>query len=164
MPKIRPQKGTTNISVVIENKQILSTVQVLRRIDQAEEEVFLEFNAEDPQYTALWDTGAMRTTVLPRVVRNSNLMRSGFEPSVGIDGVAIVRPLYPAAFFFQTDRSGSSRASFMLDMVEVAMLERDDQLFGGIDVIIGMDIILKGNSTLKKLPNGNVLFTHQRRR
>ena len=123
----------------------------------------MEFDTEYPRYTAIWDTGATRTTVVPRVVSQSAyLVRSGFEPSVGIDGIATVRPLYPAAFMIQTEGSGSARSHFMLDLVNVAMLERDDQLFGGVDVLIGMDIILKGNSTLKRLPNGNVLFTHTR--
>ena len=100
------------------------------------------------------DTGAERTTVVPRVIRDTGLQSHGFCENRGVEGVVTTRPVYLASIGMPT----SGGATF--HTAELVMLERDDQL-GGVDVLIGMDIISRGDLAITADENGELWFSYR---
>lgn len=105
------------------------------------------------QFTALWDTGAETTHVVPRVVDAADLQSVGYRDSRGIDGTVTRRRAYRASiltFSGLTVPKGAKEVSpsqLKIHATTVIALEEDSQL-GGIDVLIGMDIIGAGDFAL----------------
>lgn len=115
-----------------------------------------KYRVEAPKsqsFSAVWDTGASGTVVVPKVVRAANLKSRGFRMSSGIDGVTRRRSIYPACIAMAVSQG------IVLHHTEVLMLERDDQL-GDIDVLIGMDIISAGETLIAKRHDGTVWLTY----
>ena len=73
------------------------------------------------RFTAVWDTGAERTTVVPRVIENTQLKSHGFCKNRGVDGIVQTRPVYLASISMQTIGGVTFHST------EIVRLERDDQ-------------------------------------
>ena len=105
------------------------------------------------QFIALWDTGAEFTHVVPEVIQAAGLKSIGFKPSAGIDGVITNRKLYRASVVTVSgvtvplDPTDVTAREMKLHATTVVGLESDDQL-GGIHVLLGMDIIGRGDFAL----------------
>ena len=69
----------------------------------------------------------------------------------GIGSTPKQRPAYPASVVFHTGKAVN------FQFVDVAMLEDDNQL-GGADMLIGMDIIAKGETRIGR-KNGKLWFS-----
>ena len=111
----------------------------------------LRITAWGTDFTAIWDTGAPFTLVVPRVVQTASLVQRGFRRVGGIGSEPQKRPAYPASVVFLA----SNAVNFQF--VDVTMLENDNQL-GGADMLIGMDIISKGETKIGKR-NGDLWFS-----
>ena len=111
----------------------------------------LRLTTWDADFTAIWDTGAPFTLVVPRVVQTAGLKQRGFRKVGGIGSEPKQRPAYPASLLFLAPNSLS------LQFVDVTMLEDDSQL-GGADMLIGMDIITKGETRIGR-KNGELWFS-----
>ena len=111
----------------------------------------LRLTTWDTDFTAIWDTGAPFTLVVPRVVQTASLKQRGFRMVGGIGSAPKQRPAYPASLLFLAPNSLS------LQFVDVTMLEDDSQL-GGADMLIGMDIIAKGETRIGR-KNGELWFS-----
>ena len=94
------------------------------------------------QFTAIWDTGAPFTIVVPSVVQAARLQQRGFRPVGGIGTKPQKRPAFPASVVLSTS-GGKMHPQF----VDVAMVEHDSHL-GGAELLIGMDIIAKGETRI----------------
>lgn len=70
------------------------------------------------RFTALWDTGAERTTVVPKVIRAFGLEPLEFGTIIGIDGKASPSPIYFASIGMVTC------GGFAFSNVKVFALER----------------------------------------
>ena len=103
----------------------------------------LRLTTWETDFTAIWDTGAPFTLVVPRVVRTASLKQRGFRMVGGIGSEPKQRPAYPASILFLVPNSLS------LQFIDVTMLEDDNQL-GGADILIGMDIIAKGETRIAR--------------
>ena len=154
----RPQH--TALTFPLENpNRIVCPVLVAQAVpaNNTSNEVEVELNAA--QFTALWDTGAESTHVVPRVVLAANLESIGFRPSKGIDGKVTQRRAYRASivtFSGLTVPLGTTAVrpqELKLHSTTVIGLEEDSQL-GGVDVLIGMDIIGRGDFALSYDSNG----------
>ena len=103
----------------------------------------LRLTTWETDFTAIWDTGAPFTLVVPRVVQTAGLKQRGFRMVGGIGSESKQRPAYPASILFLAPNSLS------LQFIDVTMLEDDNQL-GGADILIGMDIIAKGETRIAR--------------
>ena len=90
------------------------------------------------RFTAIWDTGSTITAVVPRVMAKTHLHPHGFINHAGIDGINKRRSTVLASIAMSTSGGTTYYSTRMV------LLERDDQL-GGADVLIGMDIISRGD-------------------
>ena len=113
----------------------------------------LQTDVASQQFLALWDTGAEFTHVVPQVIQAAGLKSVGFRPSAGIDGVITNRKLYRASVVTVSGVTvplGTTNVTapvMKLHATTVVGLESDDQL-RGIHVLIGMDIIGRGDFAL----------------
>lgn len=73
--------------------------------------------------------------------------------TAGIDGIVSRRPVYPASLVMN-----ATATNLAIHFTDVVKLERDDQL-GGIDMLVGMDIIATGETRIAKREDGNLWFT-----
>ena len=101
----------------------------------------LRLTTWDTDFTAIWDTGAPFTLVVPRVVQTASLKQRGFRKVGGIGSAPKQRPAYPASVVLRAPNAVN------LQFIDVTMLEDDNQL-GGADMLIGMDIIAKGETRI----------------
>ena len=106
------------------------------------------------RFTAVWDTGAERTTVVPGVIENTQLKSHGFCKNRGVDGIVQTRPVYLASISMQTTGGVTFHST------EIVRLERDDQL-GDVDVLIGMDIICRGDAAITADEQGGLWFSYR---
>ena len=107
--------------------------------------------AHNTQFLAIWDTGAPYTLVVPKVVKAAKLAQRGFRLVGGIGSAPRQRPAYPASIVFYAP----TQVSFQF--VDITMLERDDEL-AGADILIGMDIIKRGETRIGP-KNGGLWFS-----
>ena len=107
----------------------------------------LRFSAVETVLIGIWDTGAPYTLVVPSVVQTASLIQRGFKPVGGLGTEPKDRPAYPASIVFGT----SDGVHFQF--VDVTMLEDDEQL-GGAHVLIGMDIIGRGETRIWRKRDG----------
>ena len=131
--------------------RIQSQVRIGSPISKADTTGKLHLTTWDTDVTAIWDTGAPFTLAVPRVVQTANLKQRGFRKVGGIGSTPKQRPAYPASVLFLAPNSLS------LQFVDVTMLEDDSQL-GGADMLIGMDIIAKGETRIGR-KNGELWFS-----
>ena len=111
----------------------------------------LRLTTWDTDFTAIWDTGAPFTLVVPRVVQTASLKQRGFRKVGGIGSAPKQRPAYPASVVLHAPNAVN------LQFIDVTMLEDDNQL-GGADMLIGMDIIAKGETRIGRR-NGELWFS-----
>ena len=107
-------------------------------------------------FRAIWDTGAARTTVVPSVIATANLNPHGYCDNRGIDGIVKRRPVVLASIFMST-RQGDKQA-LTAHTAEMVVLESDGQL-GDVDVLIGMDIISRGDMAITADNKGVLWFS-----
>ena len=92
------------------------------------------FGLHGAPFKALWDTGAMRTMVVPMVIRAAKLKAVSFERTAGIDGSITIRKTYHAVIVTQSDltvqpgRKARQARRMKLHGTTVIGLERDGQL------------------------------------
>ena len=136
---------------VEDSTRIQSYVRIGSPIGKDDKTGKLRLTTWDTKFTAIWDTGAPFTLVVPRVVQTASLKQRGFKMVGGIGSEPKLRPAYPASIMLLAPNS------LDLQFVDVTMLEDDDQL-GGADVLIGMDIIAKGETRIGRR-NGELWFS-----
>lgn len=103
--------------------------------------------------SALWDTGATRTCVIPRVVDESKLEFSGHDTMYGLDNLPKERELYHATMAIP-EKPLDQDTMIAFHSTTVAKLEEDDQLHG-LDMIIGMDLIMRGDFWISGAKQGD---------
>lgn len=134
-----------------DSTRIQSYVRIGSPIGNDDKTGKLRLTTWDTNFTAIWDTGSPFTLVVPRVVQTASLKQRGFRKVGGIGSAPKQRPAYPASIMLLAPNS------LDLQFVDVTMLEDDDQL-GGADVLIGMDIIAKGETRIGRR-NGELWFS-----
>lgn len=107
------------------------------RVDQIETEIGIRsrFDEEDhyQSYDAIWDTGAMSSCVAPKIANEMGLSPIGFMYIRGVGGENIMkRPVYLVDLKLS---NGMIIKGVRIIGVEV----------GGGDVLIGMDVISRGD-------------------
>ena len=113
----------------------------------------VQVDLHEVPFKALWDTGSAWTMVVPKVIRAAKLKAVGFRQTRGIDGTVTSRRTYHASVATASNltiRPGGKPqgvTQIKLHATTVVGLERDDQL-GDIDMLIGMDIIGRGDMAL----------------
>ena len=132
-------------------KRILSLVRIGTPMSQDDTTGEYRVTAWGTDFTAIWDTGAPYTLVVPRVVQTANLVQRGFRRIGGIGSAPKQRPAYPASVVFVAPNAVN------FNFVDVTMLD-DDQQLGGVDMLIGMDIIANGETRIGK-KNGELWFS-----
>lgn len=112
-------------------------------------------------FIALWDTGAEMSMVVPKVIATAELKPVAMHPIMGVDGVPRDRRLYPAVIWMPSigDGTTANQQGATLHPVTVAGLEQDGQL-GDIDILIGMDIIGRGDTAIT-VADGQGVFSYR---
>lgn len=106
-------------------------------------------------YRALWDTGSPFTYVEPKIVRECGLQRSGFHPSTGLHGDTPVICTVHTATIGIVKKAGNRTSDMMIsNPLGVVCLEKDGQLKGEVDILIGMDFIGLGDMALSTDSSG----------
>lgn len=152
----RPQLQVPKVEFPLESpSRIVSTVKIGSPAVHDPETGEQQVTAFGRDFVAIWDTGAVHTVAVPLVINTANLTRRGFRRSAGIDGVEKRRPVYPASVFMPLNQGVT------FHFTEVTMLERDDQLHkeGKVHMLIGMDIISRGDTTIAWRSDGRLWFT-----
>ena len=132
-------------------KRIQSHVRIGTPMSKDESTGKAQITAWGTEFTAIWDTGAPFTLVVPRVVQTASLKQRGFRNVAGIGSMPKQRPAFPASVVFLT----GTVVNFQF--IDVTMLEDNNQL-GGADMLIGMDIIAKGETRIGR-KNGKLWFS-----
>ena len=152
--------------------RIICPVLVMPSITTASGETKITFDRAKKPYTALWDTGSADTYVVPKVISAEGLQRVGFKDTGGIGGETVERNVYQAAVVTFTDltvQPGTQNVSprdFLIHATTVVGVERDDQFKNEFDILIGMDIISRGDMALSTDSKGRrwMSFLHPSRR
>lgn len=152
--------------------RIICPVLVMPSVTTPRGETKIDFNPQTDQFTALWDTGSADTYVVPKVVAAANLQRTGFKETGGIGGETVQRDVYQAAvvtFSGLTVPPGGGTvapSNFLIHATTVVGVERDDQFKNEFDILIGMDIIGRGDMALSTDSRGRrwMSFLHPSRR
>ena len=98
----------------------------------------LRLTTWDTDFTAIWDTGAPFTLVVPRVVQTASLKQRGFRKVGGIGSAPKQRPAYPASVVLRAPNAVN------LQFIDVTMLEDDNQLGGADRVRVSYGIDSRG--------------------
>lgn len=98
------------------------------------------------QYIAIWDTGATNTVVSDKVVRECGLIPTGIIPVSTAGGTM-------QAFTYVIDIT-------LPDQVEIKNLKVTGGKLGDTEVLIGMDIITRGDFAVSNY-NGQLKFTYR---
>lgn len=130
----------------VQNNQVLSLVNVAaaRQISEERDQSSLTFGRLDRPFRALWDTGAVRTVVEPKVIDELELISETWVTMRGVDGQAVDRPAYEIILIlskFPMSSADHDENLISLYPVTAIKLEQDGQLGGDIDILIGMDVI-----------------------
>ena len=130
----------------VQNNQVVSLVNVAAapQITEEGELAILRFGRFDRPFRALWDTGATRTVVEPRVIDELELISETWVTIRGVDGRAVDRPAYEIILIlskFPMNTATHDENLISLYPVTAIKLERNGQLGGEIDILIGMDVI-----------------------
>ena len=125
------------------HSRIKSTAYAARIEPQLPQTTTVALSLHAVQYSAVWDTGAPFTMIVPKVTRDAGLTPSGFRTSAGIDGVSRRRPCCVLGVVIRTAGGISCHIS------NATVLERNDQL-GGIDILIGMDVMSQGTTIINR--------------
>lgn len=142
----------TNKPVILEiqigtSPMILSPIHIAKPVVEQGDLVTVTPHRE--RFAALWDTGATVTSVTPRVVQAVGLDECGYKPVRGVHGEVRKLKAYRAAIVLAEKPLDleSEENTIAFPETQVAKLDEDSaQKLGGIDVIVGMDIILQGDS------------------
>lgn len=125
------------------NRQVLSNIHIGRPVEQTG--VRAKASIASAEFSALWDTGATTTMVAPRVVQAANLDECGYMSVTGVHGETRDLKAYRAAIVLsEKPLLTPDENTIAFHEAKVAMFERDDQI-RGVDVIIGMDLMLCGD-------------------
>ena len=153
MPDAEPETTTSTVHFPVPDlRQIVSNVRIGTPASIDKEAGKVRARGPKRDFVAVWDTGASHTCAVPRVIEAAQLSQRGFITNSGIDGVRTRRPVFPASIVMAT------RDGVTLQFTEIVRLEQDDQL-GGVDILIGMDIISRGMVLLAQKPGGGLTFT-----
>jgi len=104
------------------------------------------FNSDFKTFFALWDTGATGSVISKNVVEELELKSTGKEKVYHANGVSIV-DTYSVNILLPND-------------ITFSALKVTEGVLSGVDVLIGMDIILKGDLAVTK-SQGKTKFTFQ---
>ena len=98
------------------------------------------------QFYALWDTGATESSVTRRVIDECGLTQEGSRPKV------------QHAFGEQLNVPTFLVNLYLTNQVIIEFLEVIEGSFGGADILIGMDIITRGDFAVTH-PDGKTQFS-----
>ena len=145
----------------VHNNQVLSFVNVAASPKTTEEAdgVRLEFGGLERPFRALWDTGATQTVFEPKVIDELQLKSESWETTRGIDGNAVDRPAYEIILVLtKIPMSADDQDNNLISLhpVTAVMLERDGQLGGDIDLLIGMDVITRVDFAISRGNEGDL--------
>jgi predicted aspartyl protease len=98
------------------------------------------------EYTALWDTGATGSVITQKVVDDLNLLPVSFGRAHGVDGE------YSTTYYYVD--------ILLPNNVSVNKLRVSLGKMRGFDLLIGMDIICRGDFAVSNY-NGNTVFTYR---
>lgn len=102
-------------------------------------------NSKNAEVNALWDTGATRTCISERLATNLGLMADGQETLRVADGCEIQSNVYSVQM---------TMGKFTIDFIRICELPYDANSY---DVIIGMDIMTKGDMSIINFNGTTVL-------
>ncbi len=106
--------------------------------------------------------------VEPRLLSELGLSPYGFQSFKGVDGVTVERPVCQAtiAMIDIPLTTESEENVISLHEVDVGVLEHDGQLGEDVDVLIGMDIISRGDFAISQDEFGKIWcsFRHPSKR
>lgn len=160
---LEPSSHVLNIPV--RDNQIISFIYIAKT-QYSDESITL--NHHPNPFHALWDTGAYQTMVEPRLLDELGLSPYGFQTFTGVDGVTVERPVCQATIAM-IDIPLTTEADenvISLHEVDVGVLEHDGQLGEDVDVLIGMDIISRGDFAISQDEFGKIWcsFRHPSKR
>jgi hypothetical protein len=145
------QSGEAIVSFALEHhSRIQSTAYAAQvksqhpQVNLQQSETTVTLNVNTTQYSAVWDTGAPYTVIVPKVVRDAGLTPNGFRDSAGIDGEKLRRRSCCVLGVVILTAGGLS-----CHICNATVLERDDQL-RGIDILIGMDVMSQGTTIINR--------------
>ena len=154
-------ESTHVITLPVRDSQITSVVRIGESSVDADNPN--EFSLSSPRKlcTALWDTGAISTVVEPHVIDSLGIEPIGYEESFGIEGVVTTRPKYKLTIILAKEPIAAFSDDTLVSLHEVSALklEEDGQLGENIDILIGMDIIQRGDFAVTQDSSGDVWFS-----
>ena len=146
----------------VHNNQVLSLVNVAAwpQVTEQDDGVKLEFGGLVRPFRALWDTGATHTVFEPKVIEELQLQSESWETIRGIDGNPVDRPAYEILLVLtkipMSVENHQDDNLISLHPVTAVMLEKDGQLGGDIDLLIGMDVITRVDFAISRGNEGDL--------
>ena len=122
------------------------SIETMCRISVHHDVVRLGYDAHPDffEYKAIWDTGAVRTVISPKVVADLGLLPRGKVAMYHANGVSYVN-----SYFVNL---------LLPNKMEVQILQVMDGNLPDADILLGMDVIGLGDFALTA-PDGNTLFS-----
>lgn len=138
----------------LRNQGIVEEISFLVRISEAYEPPDMPTTAAPPpnipvvEYKAIWDTGATRTAISPKVVRDLSL-RPISKMNVSTVGGGEHADIYEAYVYLVNIYLPNRVALSGFPVVEMS---------AGVDVLIGMDVVRQGDMAITNF-EGKTIFT-----